>query len=137
MPTIQVDQIKEYADHLFQSLDALEGTEGDWKIEVRPLFPDGKVDTNNRKWFANRDEFTEHVLKIADQSRHVYASVNPRNGNKGTKESSPYVFQVVADLDFKHEYTQEDRDSQLEGFPLEPTLLVNSGGGYQGYWTLK
>lgn len=133
----QADQVKKYADFLFQSLDALEGIEGDWKIEVRPLFPNGKVDTDNRKWFTSRDQFIEHVLQIADQSRHVYASVNPRNGNKGTKESSPYVFQIVADLDFKSGYAQEDRDSQLEDFPLEPTLLVNSGGGYQAYWTLK
>ncbi len=133
-----VEHLEAYADLQFRLLDEIKSKypENEWSVEVRPFFQDGTTDQENREWFASKQEFVEHVLRIGDETRHIYASVNPRKGKVGTKSGTPYVFHVVADLDFKSGYTREARDQQLKDFPLRPTMVILSGGGYQAYWGL-
>lgn len=134
-----VEHLQAYADFQFQLLAEISGKypEQEWKIEVRPFLQDGTSDWENREWFSSKRKFMEHVLRIGDETRHIYASVNPRNGKVGTKDGTPYVFHVVGDLDFKGKHTRETRDRQLEDFPYEATMVILSGGGYQVYWGLE
>lgn len=136
MQANQRKQVADFADYLFQSLADLEGIEGDWRIEVRPYWLDNKTDYKNREYFTDKDKFIEHVAKIADKNRHVYVSINPRDGENGTKEFVPYAMKMIADLDFKNGHTYETRMEQLEAFPLKTSLLTNSGGGLQSWWSL-
>lgn len=125
-----VEHLQAYADLQFQLLAEINSKypENEWTVEVRPFLRDGTSDLANREWFSSKQEFVEHVLRICDKTRHIYASVNPRNGRVGNKKGTPYVFHIVADLDFKGKHTREDRDRQLEDFPLRPTMNILSGG---------
>lgn len=132
------EQTEAFAAYLFGSLDVAKGMdpEVDWTIEVRSFGEESLV-KKSRKWFRDKVEFLAHVAKIRDSDCHVYAGINPRAGEVGNKEGTPYVFHVVADLDFKGEHTSESRDQQLQDFPLSPTMVTHTGGGYHVYWGLE
>ncbi|MBI4595856.1 MAG: hypothetical protein HY730_05690 [Candidatus Tectomicrobia bacterium] len=54
----------------------------------------------------------------------------------GKKEHIVQIPALWADLDFK-DFPQEEFDRRLKSFPLSPSIIVRSGGGYHCYWLLK
>lgn len=116
---------KEEAKHFF---DTISTSVDDKYIEIRCL------PSRQQRFCETKDGAIDHALSIGNED--VYFGVNPRVRQSGTNEDTPLVYNIVADLDFKG-YIQADRDQQLERFPLKPTAVVNSGGGYHVYWSLK
>lgn len=118
--TIDRKGVKNFFDTIFPSLDGF--------IEIRCL------PSRHQEFFEIKDDAIDHALSIRDEN--VYFGVNPRVRHSGKNEDAPLVYNIIADLDFKHD-PQKVRDQQLEKFPLKPTAVVHSGGGYHVYWSLK
>src|SRR5512139_3942481 len=70
-----------------------------------------------------------------NKGQDLYLAVATRNGG-GTKEHIVEIPAVWCDIDFK-DAPKEEADKRLWEFPLRPSLVVNSGGGYHCYWILK
>ncbi len=73
-----------------------------------------------------------HALPV---DQNCYFAVATREGG-GKKEHIIQIPALWADLDFK-DLSQEEFDSRLKSFPLSPSIIVHSGGGYHCYWQLK
>jgi len=68
----------------------------------------------------------------------VYFGVCPRIRCQGRKEDVTHAPGLWADIDFKHFVDGETGAlRQLAGFPLAPTWIVATGGGFHVYWKLK
>ncbi|MBN1841501.1 MAG: hypothetical protein JW883_04355 [Deltaproteobacteria bacterium] len=80
--------------------------------------------------FKGIDRFCQKYV-----AENVYFTVATRNGG-GTKEHIVDIPCVWADIDFKTT-KKADADKHLHDFPLRPTFLVQSGGGYHVYWMFK
>lgn len=69
---------------------------------------------------------------------HIFFGILGRKGNKGDKESISEVHCFWVDIDFKDlPDGQIEADGILGAFDLQPTLVINSGGGYHVYWFLN
>ena len=79
-----------------------------------------------------------------DVACDYWIGVAPRKNNKsGTKDACLCWQALFADLDFgtaghkkPHYPTQDEAQAALEKFPLQPSIIVHSGGGLQPYWLL-
>lgn len=67
---------------------------------------------------------------------NLYFGVATRDGEGGAKENVVDIPALWLDVDFKNTPKQMF-DSVLPKFPLPPTAVVMSGGGYHIYWKLK
>lgn len=78
--------------------------------------------------------------------RHYWIAPNPRSNNKGgTKEDVAAILAFYGDMDCGTEghnkpspYPNKgEAQAALEQCPLEPSILVDTGGGLQPHWLLK
>lgn len=69
---------------------------------------------------------------------NLFFGVATRDGvdGKATKENIVDIPALWCDIDFK-ETPQKEADKQLADFPIPPTAIILSGGGYHLYWLLK
>ncbi|MEQ6390297.1 hypothetical protein RZN22_13365, partial [Bacillaceae bacterium S4-13-58] len=116
------------------------------------------------KWFWNgeRQEFAEYALSVSKES-NVYLGLGLQDKEETLKEAEKLgkkadesrirgykktvcvIPGVWLDIDVKgpaHKAdnlpdTFEDAEKIIEKFPLRPTMMVNSGHGYQVYWLFK
>ena len=91
-------------------------------IEVRCL-------PNKKQGFFpldRKEELTDFVRQNIEQN--IFFSVSTRNGG-GKKEHIVNIPACWVDIDFK-DTSAEEIERNLEAFPLKPTFIVNSGGGY-------
>ena len=69
---------------------------------------------------------------------HVYFGVCPRTRPQGRKQDVTHAPGLWVDLDFKRFDESESGALRTLGeFPLPPTWLVATGGGFHVYWQLK
>lgn len=95
---------------------------------------------DSTKKLPTKESFTRGsagVLQFADQYRdhyNIYFGVATRNGGGG-KEHIREIVAVHADIDFKAT-PREAALKLLSSFPLSPTFVVETGGGFHVYWML-
>ena len=65
-----------------------------------------------------------------------FAVATRKDKSSGKKENVLHVPAVWVDIDFK-ETPEHIADGLIVDFPLQPTIMVKSGGGYHCYWKLK
>ncbi len=112
---------------LFAALDPGE------HIEIRPI--NGRV-VGPRQWFADALGAARYALQLAPRW-NVYCGVCPRERGGGKKHHVTRIPALWADLDDKCFPTgRAGALAALAGFPLPPSLTVDSGGGIQAYWLL-
>src|SRR5262249_26499970 len=80
---------------------------------------------------AGVDQFAEQ-----HRDRNVYVGVAPRVANGRNTAACSALHSVFADLDFKDSSESAARE-RLSAFPVEPSVIVASGGGLQAYWFLR
>lgn len=114
---------------------------GPWVLTA--IVPDGKTDTQT---FADASQAQAWAL-AGNQQANLYLHVNPTTGpvgKKATKEQIAALEFLHVDLDPRtgEDFAQERArilalltDHRPEGIPA-PTLIVDSGGGYQAWWRL-
>lgn len=108
------------------------------------IIPDGKTETRT---FTNADE-AEAWASQKNKTKNIYFHVNKTRGpltNKAAKDDIAAVEFLHVDIDPRPgENFAEERARILkrlttelpEGIPA-PSLVVDSGGGYQGFWRLE
>ena len=80
------------------------------------------------------------ILKKADRLNQegfgVYFAPCLRNEKRGTAESAAWLPALWIDIDSKADQQQRDLE-RLQGFEPKPSFVLNSGGGWHGYWLLQ
>jgi putative DNA primase/helicase len=119
---------------------ALNGDYGN--IEIR-VFPKGQAP---QQYFCKSEsEAASKSYALCNEGFDVYFGVNPRMGNKGTKENVRYVSTFHCEIDYgsvghKKETahgTYEEALDAIQNFSPQPTLVNHSGGGFHCYWVLN
>jgi hypothetical protein len=113
-------------------------------IEVR-----GKREADEKMTF--RRFYLSIDLLIKDMStwsadRHYWFGVAPRwSDTKGTKKECLALTVLVTDLDYgtvghkkKNRWqTREEAQAAIDAFPIDASIVVHTGGGFQVYWLLR
>ncbi len=104
-------------------------------IELRSI--NQHEDKRQQFFFSSVDEFLPTALEQKPGYDHFYG-VNPRQGKKGTSEAVKLITCVWADVDFKNfKGGKTEAIDALRKFFFGPTVVVNSGHGFQAYWLFK
>lgn len=112
-------------------------------VELRPTNYAGSPDMEKRMWVpANeQEEFARLALQL-EGKYHVYFGVATRTkeGKERGKGTSRYLKELpclYADLDGDdYEGGMAEASGILSDFRLPPSVIINSGHGYHGYWLL-
>ena len=72
----------------------------------------------------------------ADDTEAVYFGNTLRDGQHTNKSGVRLITHLWADFDYKNFVSEEEAQRVLEGFELEPSLVVSTGGGLHIYWKL-
>lgn len=101
-------------------------------LEVRQL------PTKHRGFFPISQGF-DPVIPWCQQhgGKDLYFGVATRDPNGGKKENVFEIPAVWVDLDLKDFQSVSAMAKILKEFPVKPSLIVDSGGGYHAYWVLK
>jgi len=107
-------------------------------IELRRMWWDSqkqKYDMTGRVFTRDPKRLEELV---SGGTGDVFHGINPRrpDATTGTKDDIHEIVCVAVDVDFKTT-PREVFEQALEGFPLKPTVVVDSGNGRHLYWFLK
>lgn len=107
-------------------------------IEIR-AWPSAGEKIPHRRFYPNIQSASKavEVLRASPEKLNIFFGVAPRSERAGTKESIRYVCCLWADLDGKRFTSKQDALKSLDGFALSPSLVIDSGNGYHGYWLLK
>lgn len=108
-------------------------------IEIRVLKPG-----------VTKTYFRPNIQSLSDLlpslRENVYFGVCPRETNlSGKKTNIKYVVSLWSDIDYGYEghkkkpkfNTEEEAMAEIARFTLKPSIIVNSGHGFQCYWLLK
>jgi septum formation inhibitor MinC len=99
-------------------------------IEIR-ILPDGK------QGFFSLDDF-QGINAFASQhsKTNIYFGLATRNGHGGTKADIINIPGAWTEIDFKT-IPIDKADKLLKECPLQPTFIIQSGGGYHVYWLFR
>jgi Primase C terminal 1 (PriCT-1) len=126
---LQQQQAELFFEQLFHQLAAKE------RIEVRHKLP-GKGHPMRRNFYADSKEAARNAILLG-RREEVYVGAAPRRGEDGTKAGVSRLLAIWADLDAKGGHTQESRTEQLLELPLQPSIMVWTGGGWHAYFLLE
>jgi hypothetical protein len=89
--------------------------------------------------FDARSQFAAAIDLAGRDNRDVYFGVIPRIRHGGDAASVfPTTDVLWADVDAKmHDYSKNKAMSALNKIAPEPSIIVDSGGGYHAYWLLR
>lgn len=108
----------------------------DEMIETRYLAPDRPA---RARFYSSAERLIADAMAHRE-SFNVYFGVNPRRGRDGSANGVTRALVCHADVDAKLWADADEPKaaawSAIEQFPLRPTAVVDSGGGYQPYWRL-
>ena len=110
-------------------------------IEIR-IFPRGGYAQS--LFYNSEADAAEKAYDLCNERIDVYFGTNPRMDKGGKKYNVKYLCAFHADLDYGAEGHKKnpkyaDYESALNAilqFPLQPTVLVHTGGGFHCYWVL-
>lgn len=84
------------------------------------------------------------ALNAAIGKKNIYFHVNPVKQavhKKATKKDISHMAYVHVDIDCKDKSAPEDEKEnllkKLKSYRIKPSIIVDSGGGYQAFWKLK
>ena len=114
----------------------------DW-IEIRPL-PESQDKRNYRltDFYRGHEELINNLHKIIPACKNaghaLYFGVLPRKQRgKGTKENTCNGMVIWSDIDDKDTGGREQTWKLVDRLPLEPSAIVESGGGVHIYYYLN
>lgn len=114
--------------------------EGPWVLTA--IIPDGKTETATFKADAWPD--AAQWIEARQGNKNIYFHVNPTRralDNKASKEDIARLAWLHVDIDPRvGEDFEEERQRALrllQQAEKKPTVIVDSGGGYQGFWRLE
>lgn len=126
----------------FETIFSRALAEGLGEIELR-VFP--KNQPPRQYFLGSPEKAVETAFNLCNSGLDVYLGVNPRIGGRGRKENVHLLVAFHAEVDYGkmghkkppiHE-TREDALNAIHDYPLSPSIIVHSGGGFHCYWVLK
>jgi hypothetical protein len=125
----QLQQAELFFAQLFHQLAAKE------RIEVRSKLP-GEGQPMRRAFYADLKVAARNAIMLG-RREEVYVGAAPRRGEDGTKVGVSRLLAIWADLDAKGSHTRVSRTEQLMKLPLQPSIVVWTGGGWHSYFLLE
>jgi hypothetical protein len=112
--------------------------DNDGWVELRFLPPD-KVGPVDRAWSrqGKLDDEGWAELQRRNRDKHVIFGVNPRTIQKGCAVDIESVVCLWVDVDGKEAGGKEGALKRVQEFPVQPSILIDSGHGYHCYWLLE
>jgi len=111
------------------------GLGADERIEIRSFPKHGGP--AHQSWHADAGSAARAALALP-KANQVFFGTNARVQGGGKKEHVTKVRVLHADMDFKvYPDGRAGAFAALQAFPLEPTVVVESGGGFHLYWHLS
>lgn len=114
--------------------------EDQWVLTA--IVPDGKTETAT--FTPDQGEIAQRWIEERQGHKNLYFHVNPvtkQLTSKATKEHVARLAWLHVDIDPRAgEDVEEERERALrllQTFDPKPTVIVDSGGGYQGFWALE
>jgi hypothetical protein len=111
-------------------------------IVVTSIIPDGR--TYTKSFGADDKKELIHFIDSLQGKRNIYFQVNPvkeQVSKKTSKDDIKTLSWLHVDIDPRDGYPIEDERvrilEKLQNSPLKPTVIIDSGGGYQAFWKLK
>ena len=104
-------------------------------LEIRTIHPQNR---HCGKFWPSTSEEAATLAVRESKTVNVYFGVATRHKQtNGKKENLRHFPGVWVDLDFK-DFKNGAKEARtiLEQFPLKPTILVHTGGGFHAYWLL-
>lgn len=124
-PEVQ-DQRRRFLDTLFR--------QGDGYMEFRAIRPAPKH--IKREWIPAGDHAgAEAFCDRWARTHNVYVGVAARFRIGGTTADCGVIRCLFADVDFK-KIPKATAWERIRAFPLPPTMIVASGGGFHLYWSI-
>lgn len=102
-------------------------------VEVRAFHAQSR--SRSQTWHADFAGAVEMAFGLSPD-HDVYFAVNPRWAGKGTKDGVARIICLHADFDYKVFDSKEEAVKALVEFEIEPSAVVDSGGGLHVYWKL-
>jgi archaellum biogenesis ATPase FlaH len=99
-----------------------------------------------REIFTDSEErAVKESSKFSKEGFDVFTGINLRVSRKGTKDGVKYVTALHSEVDYGSEghakpskhITYGEALTAIAKFPLQPSLIIHSGGGFHPYWLLK
>jgi hypothetical protein len=117
--------------HYFQDSDG-------W-VELRSVPPKDKPGPTGRAWCrqGKLDPEAWAEVKRQNQKANIFIGVNPRLIQKGSAVDIESIVCLWVDVDSKEEGGKEGALNRIRDFPIQPSVLVDSGHGYHCYWLLR
>lgn len=106
-------------------------------IEIRCFGPKQPV---YQRYFPSIKDLIAVQDRILSHSKksNIYFGVCPRSEKKGGKSSVKRLNCLWVDLDAKDcGGGKPEALKRLQTFPIPPTIIIDSGNGFHGYWRLK
>ena len=109
------------------------------EIEIRTFTP------SFQHFCQSETEAAEIAYNLCNKAIDVYFAVNSRTGKGGKKENVHHLNAFHAEVDYgttghkkESKYkTYEEALSAIRKFPIEPTIINHTGGGFHVYWVLS
>jgi hypothetical protein len=100
-------------------------------VEIRQITRQGGL---TREWIS----IDNPTLPVFPDDQHIYFGVATRQYGKGGKSDIVEIPAAWTDIDFKNKDIDRDEvDRRIVAFPLQPSIVINSGNGYHLYWILN
>jgi hypothetical protein len=102
-------------------------------------------DMDFRRFYPNPEALLTDIPRWAPARNYWQGVALRRNNQGGTKQNLLALTALFCDVDCGaagHKKAPGHKDkpealAAIEAFPLRPTMVIDSGGGYQPYWLLK
>ena len=114
--------------------------EGPWALTA--IVPDGKTET--RSFSPDTLSEMRSWIESHQGKENLYFSVNPPMkaiASKAKKEDIARLIALHVDIDPRVGEDMDDERHRIlklfEGFSPPPSVVIDSGGGYQGFWRLN
>jgi hypothetical protein len=124
-----------------ESISFLKGFHPEDPWILTSIVPDGRIDTRT---FMPKEEMDVEDWLLARSAMNIYFHVNPMRrklDNKASKEDVERLAWLHVDIDPRAGEDPEEEKARalrlLKSFHLPPTVIVDSGGGLQGFWKLN
>jgi len=123
---------QEIADVLASLQPALQGEE---RVELRATHHEtGEL---YREWYTSHATLAAEAVRLTLRGYHAWYGVALRNGRRGGDANCTRTLALIADIDDKL-YGDDHGEAlaAIEAFPMQPSAVISSGGGFQVYWLL-
>jgi hypothetical protein len=140
-PDLNPDLARQFLETIFASY--LKEAPRPAYIEVRSK-RESDTKMTSRRFYLGIEQLIQDMEKWPT-NRHYWFGIAPRwSDTQGKKEHCLALTVIFTDVDYgstghkkKNRWqTREEAQAAIDAFPIKPSIVVHTGGGFQIYWLL-